>query len=128
MRRAPLPVGAHGSPQGRQSALGAGQFWLAMVWFAGRSCLLAVMMTTCKGCCCDSSSRSAASTIAEFTAIRAAAFTAIATPSAIRQFPRFMADSPFIDAYTLRIVSTPRNGHATKRPAAVTQGFLVLLS
>src|SRR5258706_380882 len=75
-------------PAKRQSALGVGQFWLATVWFAGRSCLLAV--TTMRSiCCCDTSSRPAPSIIAAFTVNRPAPVTAIATPRATSRIPRF---------------------------------------
>src|SRR5712672_3328583 len=92
------PASAVGSrsawqPAERQSVLGVGQFWLATVWFAGRSCLLAVM-TMRSICCCDASSRPAPSTIAAFTANRPVPFTAIATPSATRRIPRFMEYLP----------------------------------
>src|SRR6267378_7725646 len=95
MQRAPLPAGVWRASQfeKRQSALGVGQFWLATAWFAGRSCLLATM-TTRPGCGCDASSRSAPSTIEAFTATRAAPFTAIAMPSAIKRILRFMENLP----------------------------------
>src|SRR5882762_10519219 len=81
-RRCHLPCGVHRESEGRQSALGVGQFWLAMVWCAGRSSLFATMTT--RSTCCDASSRSAPPTIEAFTAIMAAAFTSTAMPRASR--------------------------------------------